>query len=72
MTVRKQLWANYPDCYLAILFSGRHKLSPDEEGYFYLDNDPVTFNLVIDLLKCAVFPPFSLPPLASSLRPSTA
>ena len=40
-----------PDSMLAAMFSGRHKLAPNEDGSFFIDRDPEYFRHILNYLR---------------------
>ena len=41
----------YPDSMLGAMFSGRHEVPPDEEGYVFIDRDGTHFRAILNFLR---------------------
>ena len=41
----------YPDSMLGAMFSGRHELPPDDEGYVFIDRDGTHFGAILNFLR---------------------
>jgi hypothetical protein len=41
----------FPDTMIGVMFSGRHALPLDEEGYFFIDRDGVHFRHILNFLR---------------------
>jgi hypothetical protein len=44
----------HPDSMLAAMFSGRHDLQPDDEGYVFIDRDGTHFRVILNFLRTGV------------------
>ena len=47
----------YPDSMLAAMFSGRHKLDKDNDGYYFIDSNGTYFHYILDYLRHDQLPP---------------
>lgn len=47
----------YPDSMLASMFSGRHRLDKDSQGYFFIDSNGSTFGHILEYLRNETLPP---------------
>ena len=50
----------YPDSMLAAMFSGRHKLDIDKNGYFFIDSNGAYFSYILDFLRHETIPPLDI------------
>ena len=41
----------YPDSMLGAMFSGRHEVPPDDEGYVFIDRDGTHFRAILNFLR---------------------
>ena len=41
----------YPDSMLGAMFSGRHEVPPDDEGYVFIDRDGTHFGAILNFLR---------------------
>jgi len=42
----------FPDSMIGALFSGRHNLTTDESGYYFIDRDGTNFGHILNFLRC--------------------
>ena len=50
----------YQDCMLAAMFSGRHKMDQDSEGYYFIDTDGTNFCHILEFLRHGTLPPLDV------------
>ena len=44
----------HPDSMLAVMFSGRHEVPQDDDGYVFIDRDGTHFRIILNFLRTGV------------------
>ena len=67
-TTSLETLCNEPGSMLEAMFSGRHKLVPDEDGYYFVDRDGTHFRYILNYLRDGTVREGGLPSGSKSLQ----